>query len=144
MLSPPSLPFSGSVLLFTPRLADTEANCRSGRPIHFTGRLVNNQRGPATTLDCAGDWARCRGSQSYLLTEISIQIYSAATAAIPTVISQSLRRHAACLSSLCPSVFISHRLACSHLLGFPPPPPSLPPSLPHFHSSRLKVPDKQK
>lgn len=63
---------------------------------------MNNQHGPAMKLDCTGDWARCSGSQSYLLTEINIQIYSAATAAIPTVISQLPHRHSACLSSLSP------------------------------------------
>ncbi len=123
----PSIPTtSGSMLRFTPLQTSIEAKCRSGRPIHLMGRLVNNQHRHTMTLDCTGDWARCSGSQSYLLTKISIQIYSAATAAIPTVISQLPHRHSACLSSLCPSVFISRRLACSHLLFFLPNPPSSP------------------
>lgn len=101
-------------VVFIPQQTSREAKCRSWRPIHLTGRLVNNQHGPTTTLDCTGDWARCSGSQSYLLTQISIQIYSAATAAIPTLISQ---RHSACLSTFCPSVFIfsvSLVLICYH------------------------------
>lgn len=89
----PSLPTaSGHMLHFTPQQAGIEAKCRSGRPIHLTRRFVNNRHRPAMTLGCTGDWARCSGSQSYFLTEISIQIYSAATAAIPTVISQSQHR----------------------------------------------------
>lgn len=80
-------------------------------------QLMNNLHKHTMTLDCTGDSARCSGSQRYLLTKISIQIYSTTTAAIPTVNSQLPHGHPVCLSSLCCSVFISQCFTCSHL-GF--------------------------
>lgn len=82
---------SGTVFCFTPQQASKEERRGCGVETYSSdGKvIVNSQRRPTMVPDCTGDWARCSGSQSYLLTKMSIQIYSVATAAIPTVISQS-------------------------------------------------------
>lgn len=82
---------SGTVFCFTPQQTSKEEKRGCGlETCSSDGKvIVNSQRRPAVVPDCTGDWARCSGSQSYLLTKMSIQIYSVATAAIPTVISQS-------------------------------------------------------